>query len=900
MKSKLPIFILLLILSFGAMSQNYQWVNYLTSSARVAPYILRTDGVGNVYLLSANAGNVVDTVNAQNGEFIQYNHGKTDFHVAKFDPSGNLLWTRQIGSVSSIEQIYNMLVKADGTVFVLGGIYSTCYIDNGINPLTNSLTATGDEDAFIARYDTDGTLEMYDKIIYGLGRDRIASSCFNEDTTSILTTGFVRDNNATLKGNATVLTTTVGSQVGFFARFDFNGNCQSIQQYFTCSLNLSTPTDILCADNENVYIYGTYAKNLTFTDSLANTDNITFVANTDLFILKANQNGVISWLESASGAGTESSVAMVYDNDKNVYLSGNFGANLTVTGLDGSANIVLPYGASTQFLIKYNSDGSVIWAKSGMASESGILTKMIYISGQIYSIGRISGTNRIFYKDTVSTTGSNDVVLSIMDTSANFIGATKFGGTLSDYGLCLNYSNLLDGIYSTGIFVSPKITIESSTIFNYSAAKDNSYIAKHCPPVRFAGLKDLYCPSSTASILTGIPAGGTFSGSGISGNTFDPSTLSEGTYTITYTHSGVPAGCNDSYTIKTYVDSLPTIGALDPTYCLNAATATLSAIPAGGTFTVDGISRTEFSPIIEGVGVKEIAYNYTDVTTGCNSTATRSVTVIDTTDIVMLTFANVCVNDPTFTLEEKATPLNGTYSGTGVNANMFSPGLAGVNASPGHTITYTFTDANMCTSVAHTKQIVNNFTPVTFNILPETCENSDATDLTTFVSALGGIFQGSGVSGNKFYPSVSGANLAPFLIDYIYTDANGCKDTSSQNILVNSIPTVTLSVDDKPLNYGSSTTLRATPAGGSGSGYTFLWSPADSLIDAATSQNPNTILLSRSTNFENIVTDDNNCSSEPEIVMVQVIGGPLSAIGFGTSVCPNATGNISVIPSGGS
>jgi NH3-dependent NAD+ synthetase len=51
-----------------------------------------------------------------------------------------------------------------------------------------------------------------------------------------------------------------------------------------------------------------------------------------------------------------------------------------------------------------------------------------------------------------------------------------------------------------------------------------------------SGLNSTYCDNETASTLTGSPAGGVFSGPGISGSTFDPATAGAGTHTITYTY----------------------------------------------------------------------------------------------------------------------------------------------------------------------------------------------------------------------------------------------------------------------------------------------------------------------------------------------------------------------------
>ncbi|MGI9158953.1 MAG: HYR domain-containing protein, partial [Saprospiraceae bacterium] len=55
---------------------------------------------------------------------------------------------------------------------------------------------------------------------------------------------------------------------------------------------------------------------------------------------------------------------------------------------------------------------------------------------------------------------------------------------------------------------------------------------------------------------------------------------------------------------------------------------------------------------------------------------------------------SVCVNAAAFTLTG-ATPVGGTYSGTGVSGGTFTPATAGVGT---HTITYTATNANNCSN----------------------------------------------------------------------------------------------------------------------------------------------------------------------------------------------------------
>lgn len=69
------------------------------------------------------------------------------------------------------------------------------------------------------------------------------------------------------------------------------------------------------------------------------------------------------------------------------------------------------------------------------------------------------------------------------------------------------------------------------------------------PVVQIDQLDTAYCLEGAAVTLSGIPVGGTFSGAGVSGNTFNPGVAGLGAHTIAYTYSDAN-GC-------TATDSLP-------------------------------------------------------------------------------------------------------------------------------------------------------------------------------------------------------------------------------------------------------------------------------------------------------------------------------------------------------
>jgi hypothetical protein len=73
------------------------------------------------------------------------------------------------------------------------------------------------------------------------------------------------------------------------------------------------------------------------------------------------------------------------------------------------------------------------------------------------------------------------------------------------------------------------------------------------PSVLFAGLNASYSASDSPVTLTGAPAGGTFYGSGVSGNQFDPAAAGLGTHGITYVFEDLN-DCLGVYSLCTSVD----------------------------------------------------------------------------------------------------------------------------------------------------------------------------------------------------------------------------------------------------------------------------------------------------------------------------------------------------------
>ncbi|PKR79827.1 hypothetical protein CW751_12785, partial [Brumimicrobium salinarum] len=269
-----------------------------------------------------------------------------------------------------------------------------------------------------------------------------------------------------------------------------------------------------------------------------------------------------------------------------------------------------------------------------------------------------------------------------------------------------------------------------------------------------------------------------FSGPGITGNDFDPSTAGVGTHTITYTITD-GNGCSATTSETVIVSSVPdaTFSGLSADYCVDAGSVTLNPAQSGGTFSGPGITGNDFDPNAAGVGTHTITYTITDGN-GCSATETKPVTVNALPDASFNGLPSAfCVDASGVTITP--TIAGGTFSGAGISGNNFVPGNAGVGS---HTITYTIT-VNGCTSTNSKTVNVNPTPDASFSGLNTSVTFCSAgNDVVTLVPNVGGgTFSGPGVSGNQW--EVENADLGANIITYEITQ-NGCTSSLSQVVEV--------------------------------------------------------------------------------------------------------------------
>ncbi|CAN0467132.1 unnamed protein product, partial [Discosporangium mesarthrocarpum] len=406
---------------------------------------------------------------------------------------------------------------------------------------------------------------------------------------------------------------------------------------------------------------------------------------------------------------------------------------------------------------------------------------------------------------TVSLSSLSPVCITA--TSFTLAGGTPTGGTYSGTGV------------SAGSF-SPSTAGVGSHLITYTYTDANSctssdtstQVVNAQPTVTLSSFSPVCANSGLLTLTGGSPSGGTYFGNNISVGQFDPSLAGAGSHTINYMYTDGNS-CSDTASQSITVDSVPTVTFSSlSAVCIDNGTVNLTqGSPSGGTYSGTGVSGTSFDPSTAGVGTHTLTYKFTDGNS-CADSATQTITVNPLPTVSLSSFSPVCITATSFTLAG-GTPTGGTYSGTGVNAGSFSPSTAGVGS---HLITYTYTDANSCTSSDTSTQVVNAQPTVTLSSFSPVCANSGLLTLTGG-SPSGGTYFGNNISVGQFDPSLAGAGS--HTINYMYTDGNSCSDTASQSITVDSVPTVTFSsLSAVCIDNGTVNLTQGSPSGGTYSG----------------------------------------------------------------------------------
>src|SRR5690606_10640269 len=252
-------------------------------------------------------------------------------------------------------------------------------------------------------------------------------------------------------------------------------------------------------------------------------------------------------------------------------------------------------------------------------------------------------------------------------------------------------------------------------------------------------------------------AGGSFSGTGVSANTLDPSGLGGSSVTITYTVGAAPCTETLAHTIVINNDDDASFSYPQSSYCVtgNNPTPTVTGTP-GGTFTISApgsINATtgEINLAASGTGSFTVIYNTAAAGNPCPVSDTLTIT-ITTGQSAGFSYDNAqyCVYDnaPVLTINGGATA--GNFSATPSGLTIDNAGnITLPSSTPGvYTVYNNVPAANGCAPAIDSTTIeILPLDTATFNYTANAYCLADANPLPTVTGTPGGTFTISPASG---------------------------------------------------------------------------------------------------------------------------------------------------------
>lgn len=339
-----------------------------------------------------------------------------------------------------------------------GNVVFTGYFKQSAVFGTTTITGNNDLEFFVAKYGPDGTFQWVKKAT-GPGNDR--GKGIDTDTKgNVLVTGSYRD--TCFFGTTTLI--SPGDDNVFLAKYSPIGTLLWVVdgggpfQAWTSTVS----TDA----NDNAYITGSFKNSAQF-----GTHTVTSYGGNDVLLAKADSSGNWLWAVNAGGTMDDYGNGMEVDVFGNIAVTGSF----FDTVVFAPAPYIVSYGSKDGFIAYYDANGNGLWANAmgGAQSDKGIACSTDK-DGYVYVTGFVNGIAH-FGSATDTGYGGDDIFLAKYDQNGNLLYETLAGSTGNDYGKGIQVDD--QGVaYVTGTFMN---TTHFGNIAIQSTGDRDIFLAKY-------------------------------------------------------------------------------------------------------------------------------------------------------------------------------------------------------------------------------------------------------------------------------------------------------------------------------------------------------------------------------------------------------------------------------------
>lgn len=578
--------IVLLSSNLFSQSANFAWAKSFGSSTYDEGWSIANDASGNVYT-TGRFSSIVD-FDPSPSTFTLAAVGQQDVFVTKFDPNGNFVWAKSLGG-NADDRGYSIHIDNSGNILITGIFVGL--VDFDPSPSTFTLNSFGgtQEDAFILKLNSSGNF-IWAKQIGGNTADYGESITTDLAGNIYLSGRFSGTADFDPSVNSFTISTLPTSTDGFVMKLDGSGNFIWAKQFAGQSSSTSSCNEVRIDGAGNIYTTGYFYNTVDFDPSISNY-TLSALGNNEVFVSKLDPSGNFIWAKQIGGLSNDESNSITIDQSNNPIITGFFTGTADFDPSAGT-NTITSIGAQDIFVTKLNSSGNLVWVKTfgGTSPDRGFSITSDQMNN-IYSIGHFQATvdfdPGVGVVNFTSPAGDNDIYISKLDPSGNYLWAKQLGGNFDDtgWGISLDQNG---NVYTTGYFNGTADFDPSPSTFTLtSQGIQDAFIHKlscAAPNLTITSTSNTICVGETVTLTV----------SGASSYTWNTtSTLTSipvsPTITTSYSATGIDThGCSNSSSFSQVVSPCTGMNELS-----NSTTIEVYPNPSVGQLTIK-LSSTHF------------------------------------------------------------------------------------------------------------------------------------------------------------------------------------------------------------------------------------------------------------------------------------------------------------------
>jgi len=323
-------------------------------------------------------------------------------------------WIRLAGGTN---QVLDNGIKVDRT----GNIYVIGNFTGGAILGTTGLVTSAEKDIFVAKFSNIGQLQWV-RTSAGGGYNICWGMTLDTNANVYITGSFFRDT-IVLEG-VTLANSSSGNEEIFLAKYDSAGNLQWGRR--AGGQGNDGGRSIAVGSDGFVYVTGFAANGADF-GGIA----ITNSGRSDVFLAKYDTNANIISVKQGNASFEAFGTQVTIDSYTNCYLAGSFFGRTTFGALS-ITNLSTIDGA---FLVKYNPNGVVLWARKAVGGgvyPASIATDEagnVFVGGGFTDFAAFDSINGAYL---LTSAGGSDAFLVKYDPGGNVLWATRAGGGQDD------------------------------------------------------------------------------------------------------------------------------------------------------------------------------------------------------------------------------------------------------------------------------------------------------------------------------------------------------------------------------------------------------------------------------------------------------------------------------------